>query len=69
MVRLPDIELDDRGFQELVSEARTRIVRRCPERPAHNGSDPGITLRALFASMTEMPTSRLNRGPDKNYDR
>ena len=41
MVRLPEIELDDRGFQELVSEARTRIAQRCPEWTEHNVSDPG----------------------------
>ena len=34
MVRLPEIELDNRGFQELVSEARTRIARRCPSGPS-----------------------------------
>ena len=69
MVRLPDIELDDRGFQELVSEARTRILRRCPEWTEHNVSDPGITLVELFAWMTEMTTYRLNRVPDKIYVR
>ena len=69
MVRLPDIELDDRGFQELVSEARTRITQRCPEWTEHNVSDPGITLIELFAWMTEMTTYRLNRVPDKIYVR
>ena len=69
VVRLPEIELDDRGFQELVSEARTRIVRRCPEWTEHNVSDPGITLIELFAWMTEMTTYRLNRVPDKIYVR
>ncbi|MEY2514376.1 MAG: hypothetical protein QOJ89_1734, partial [bacterium] len=67
MVRLPEIELDNRGFQELVSEARMRIARRCPEWTEHNVSDPGITLIELFAWMTEMTTYRLNRVPDKIY--
>jgi predicted phage baseplate assembly protein len=67
MVKLPEIELDDRGFQELVSEARTRIARRCPEWTEHNVSDPGITLIELFAWMTELTTYRLNRVPDKIY--
>ena len=67
MVRLPEIQLDDRSFQELVSEARTRIARRCPEWTEHNVSDPGITLIELFAWMTEMTTYRLNRVPDKIY--
>ena len=69
MVRLPEIQLDNRGFQELVSEARTRIVQRCPEWTEHNVSDPGITLIELFAWMTEMTTYRLNRVPDKIYVR
>jgi predicted phage baseplate assembly protein len=64
-VRLPEIELDDRRFQDLVSEARMRISRRCPEWTEHNVSDPGITLIELFAWMTEMTIYRLNRVPDK----
>ena len=51
-VRLPEIELDDRRFQDLVSEARMRISRSCPEWTEHNVSDPGITLIELFAWMT-----------------
>ena len=64
-VRLPPIELDDRRFQDLVSEARMRIHRACPEWTEHNVSDPGITLIELFAWMTEMTIYRLNRVPDK----
>ena len=64
-VRLPAIELDDRRFQDLVSEARLRINRACPEWTEHNVSDPGITLIELFAWMTEMTIYRLNRVPDK----
>jgi predicted phage baseplate assembly protein len=64
-MRLPEIVLDDRRFQDLVSEARLRIARSCPEWTEHNVSDPGITLIELFAWMTEMLTYRLNRVPDK----
>jgi len=64
-VRLPEIQLDDRRFQDLVSEARTKITRACPEWTEHNVSDPGITLIELFAWMTEMTIYRLNRVPDK----
>ena len=66
-MRLPEIELDDRRFQDLVSEARLRINRACPEWTEHNVSDPGITLIELFAWMTELTTYRLNRVPDKIY--
>jgi predicted phage baseplate assembly protein len=64
-MRLPEIQLDDRRFQELISEARMRIHRSCPEWTEHNVSDPGITLIELFAWMTEMTIYRLNRVPDK----
>ena len=64
-MRLPEIQLDDRRFQDLVSEARLRITRSCPEWTEHNVSDPGITLIELFAWMTEMTIYRLNRVPDK----
>jgi hypothetical protein len=64
-VRLPEIQLDDRRFQDLVSEARLKITRSCPEWTEHNVSDPGITLIELFAWMTEMTIYRLNRVPDK----
>ena len=64
-MRLPEIQLDDRRFQELVSEARLKINRSCPEWTEHNVSDPGITLIELFAWMTEMTIYRLNRVPDK----
>ena len=64
-LRLPEIQLDDRRFQDLVSEARLKINRACPEWTEHNVSDPGITLIELFAWMTEMTIYRLNRVPDK----
>ena len=62
---LPEIVLDDRRFQDLVSEARLRISRACPEWTEHNASDPGIMLIELFAWMTDMLIYRLNRVPDK----
>lgn len=62
---LPEVALDDWSFQELVNEARTRIVRSCPEWTEHNVSDPGITLIELFAWMTEMLLYRINRIPEK----
>jgi predicted phage baseplate assembly protein len=64
-VTLPEVELDDRRFQDLVSEARTRIHSLCPEWTEHNVSDPGITLIELFAWMTDLTLYRLNRIPDK----
>jgi predicted phage baseplate assembly protein len=59
--------LDDRSFNDLVEEARARIMLYCPEWTDHNLSDPGITLLELFAWMTDIVLYRLNRMPDKNY--
>jgi predicted phage baseplate assembly protein len=64
-MRLPEVVLDDRRFQDLVNEARVKIAQRCPEWTEHNVSDPGITLIELFAWMTETTIFRLNRVPEK----
>jgi predicted phage baseplate assembly protein len=65
---LPEPILDDLRFQQdLVDEARRRIIHYCPEWTDYNLSDPGITLIELFAWMTEMIVYRLNRVPEKNY--
>lgn len=65
---LPTPNLDDLRFQQdLVDEARRRIVQYCPEWTDYNLSDPGITLIELFAWMTELMVYRLNRVPEKNY--
>ena len=65
---IPIPNLDDLRFQQdLVDEARKRIVRYCPEWTDYNVSDPGITLIELFAWMTELLTYRLNKVPEKNY--
>ena len=62
---LPQVNLDDRRFQELVNEARQRISQACPEWTEHNVSDPGITLIEQFAWIADMLLYRLNRIPDK----
>lgn len=64
---LPTPQLDNRSFQDIFAEARSRIPRYCPEWTDHNLSDPGITLLELFAWMTELILFRLNQVPDKNY--
>jgi predicted phage baseplate assembly protein len=62
---LPEIVLDDVRFQELVGEARSRIVRHSPDWTEHNVSDPGITLIELFAWLTEILVYRMNRIPER----
>ena len=64
---LPDPQLDDRRFQDIVNEAKGLIPRYCPEWTDHNVSDPGITMIELFAWMTDMILYRMNRVPEKNY--
>jgi predicted phage baseplate assembly protein len=66
-MRLETPKLDDRGFQDILDEARRLIPRYCPEWTDHNLSDPGITLLELFAWMTDMLLYRVNRVPEKNY--
>ncbi len=59
--------LDDRKFQDLVDEAKTRIAHYCPEWTDHNVSDPGVTLIELFAWMTDLLLYRLNQVPQLHY--
>lgn len=59
--------LDDRKFQDIVSEARSKIPLYCPKWTDYNLGDPGITLIELFAWMVDMLLYRLNRVPEKNY--
>lgn len=64
---IPDPQLDDRRFQDLVNEAKEMIPRYCPEWTDHNVSDPGVTLIELFAYMVDLLLYRVNRVPDKMY--
>jgi predicted phage baseplate assembly protein len=59
--------LDDRKFQDIVSEARSKIPLYCPKWTDYNLSDPGITLIELFAWMVDLLLYRINRVPEKNY--
>ncbi len=63
----PSPSLDDRTFQDLVSEAKRLIPRHVPEWTNHNVSDPGVALLELFAWMTESTIYRLNQVPDRWY--
>jgi hypothetical protein len=58
--------LDDRTFDDLVTEVRDLIPAYAPEWTDHNPSDPGITLVELFAYIAEMLIYRLNRVTDAN---
>ena len=58
--------IDDRSFNQLVSEAQARIPVHTPEWTNLNLSDPGITLIDLFAFLTENLLYRSNRIPEAN---
>lgn len=64
---LPAPKLDDRKFQDIVTEARSKIPQYCPKWTDYNLSDPGITVIEMFAWMVDMMLYRMNRVPDKNY--
>jgi predicted phage baseplate assembly protein len=66
-VTLPAPNLDDRGFQDLVDEAKRLVQLRNPNWTDHNVADPGVTLIETFAYMTDQLIYRLNRIPDLNY--
>ena len=57
---LPKPDLDDRTFDQLVSEARTLIPGYSQEWTDHNMSDPGITFLELFAWLSEISLYRMN---------
>lgn len=58
--------LDDRSFDQLVSDAQARIPVHTPEWTNLNFSDPGYTLIDLFAFLTENLLYRSNRIPEAN---
>jgi predicted phage baseplate assembly protein len=65
--KLPNSDLDDRRFKDLVEECILRIPRYTPEWTNHNPGDPGITLIELFAWLTDQMGMRFNQVPRRNY--
>jgi predicted phage baseplate assembly protein len=55
--------LDDRSFDQILSEARARIPRYTSEWTDWNEGDPGIALMQLMAWMSELLLYRMNRIP------
>jgi predicted phage baseplate assembly protein len=60
-------QIDNRSFENLVKEARSRIPRYMPEWTDLNDNDPGIALVQLFAWLTELLMFRLGEVPQLNY--
>lgn len=63
---LPQENLDNKKFEDLVGEARARIPVNAEEWTDHNIHDPGITFIELFAWLAEMQIYRLNRITDRS---
>ncbi len=63
---LDPIQLDDRSYEQLLTETLARIPVHTPEWTNFNDSDPGITIVQLFAFMTENLLYRSNRIPEAN---
>ena len=59
--------IDDRSFDDLVAEARTRIPRYTREWTDFNDGDPGFALVELFAWLSELLLFRMNEVPELNY--
>lgn len=59
--------IDNRRYDEIVTELRTRIPRYTSEWTDFNDSDPGITLLQLFAWLSDMLLYRMGRVPELNY--
>jgi predicted phage baseplate assembly protein len=63
---LPLENLDDKSFEDLVSDAVARIRVYAPEWTDYNKTDPGITLIELLAWIAEMQIYRLNRVSERS---
>src|SRR3954466_1550184 len=63
--------IDDRTFDDIVTEVRTRIARYTPEwAPVWtdvNDNDPGITMVQVFAWLTDLLLYRMGKVPELNY--
>ena len=64
---LPDIQLDNRSYNDLVNELRRRIPAYTPQWTDFNESDPGIALIEMFSWLADILIYRINQIPDKAY--
>lgn len=64
---LPDIQLDNRSYTDLVNELRRRIPAYTPEWTDFNESDPGIALIEMFSWLADILVYRINQIPEKAY--
>jgi predicted phage baseplate assembly protein len=60
-------KIDDRRYDDIVSEARARIPRYTSEWTDLNDGEPGMALVQLLAWMTDLLLYRLGKVPENNY--
>jgi hypothetical protein len=66
---IPQLNLDDRTFDQLVAEGNALIPRYFPAWTDYNQSDSGITLLELFAFFAEAAIFQTNRVPERSLER
>jgi hypothetical protein len=59
--------IDNRTFDDIVAEAKTRIPRYTAEWTDFNEGDPGVALVQVMAWMSELLIYRMNQVPDLAY--
>lgn len=59
--------IDNRQYDDIVAEARTRIERYTPEWTDVNDNEPGMAMVQLLAWMSDLLIYRLGLVPDLNY--
>lgn len=60
-------KIDDRRYDDIVSEVRARIPRYTSEWTDFNNGELGMTLVQLFAWMTDLLLYRMGKVPENNY--
>ncbi|HEY3284053.1 MAG TPA: putative baseplate assembly protein [Armatimonadota bacterium] len=60
-------QIDDRRFDDIMAEVRTRIARYTPEWTDVNDNDPGIAMVQVFAWLSDMLLFRMGQVPELNY--
>ncbi|WP_127582991.1 putative baseplate assembly protein [Paenibacillus koleovorans] len=63
---LPQLNLDDRVYGQMVEEARKAIPAVYPDWTDENTHDPGITFLEMFSWLIEMQQYYLNQVTEKN---
>lgn len=63
---LPEIQLDQQRFEEIIEDAKKQIAKVYPQWTNHNEADPGITFLELFSWLKEMQQYHLDQIGESN---